>query len=395
MQRESKTHHDWLTVVLKYRHDDLKDAIDDEDRAWRMVKLVFNLDWNKLDLSKLAKGIYRYKSAIAVYHGTVIVGWDKTSVMVQVSGRGLTNVESEYAGGVAAFVDCLRNYSGDWHCTRWDLARDLWNFGSLYSPAHVFRERKKGNLVSRVRFFNADIMSGRAQRPDALIGRKRELLLGSTMYLGKNPFQLRIYNKLAERFEKTGVDFGYSSWYRWELQLNGDKAAHYFNEFLKTGVDLCDVWKLVINANFRFVVDHKIEDDEKNHKDRLATAKWWHELTTIDDKWTKAPVKERLQSPQRTEMFYRKTVSKHAAMRLNYLIAGYVKNGIDGQDARQLALTQFAQELSQTLDDNERWVKENKDLYAWQLERPQESNVLGPLDDFDDSDIDGMADEIF
>ena len=72
-----------------------------------------------------------------------------------------------------------------------------------------------------------------------------------------------------------------------------------------------------------------------------------------------------MQTPAKTQKFYQKVVSKHAAMRLNYLVRGYLKNGVSIDDAKRLAKVVFAQELQRSVDDNQAWVLANENLYDW------------------------------
>ena len=364
--KQTRTIHDWLTVVFDIGANDFSADVSAYEKAYQLMCSVFGIDWFEYDVITLKRGIYEYPHAVGIFQGTVIIGWldDGSSVMVQCSGRGLRNIDAEYVGGLTAFIGCLRTYEGHWHVTRWDIARDLFDCGSRYSPAHVANERAKGNLVSRISYFQPTI-STKVQRPKSLRGRERELLIGSTTYLGRNPFQLRVYNKLNERFVKTGIDFQYSSWYRWELQINGDKANYYFQEWINTGRRIMDAWKLIMKANFRFVVNHDEDVNMHRHANRLATARWWSDLVNIDDHWDHAPALERMQTPAKTQKFYNKVVSKHAAMRLNYLVRGYLKNGVKIDDAKRLARVVFSQELERSVDDNQTWVVANENLYKW------------------------------
>lgn len=367
--KQTRTIQDWLTLVFEL--DDLNFPSDDgsiQFQAHEMIQSIFKFDWNQYDLTLMEHGVYEYSRAIAILQGTIIIGWNEkdynNSFMIQISGRGLRNLDDVYPGGSIAFARCLNNYKGNWHCSRWDLARDFFNWGSRFSPAHIIKERKKGNLVSRATAFH-HTESFDVSRPNQLHGRDRELLIGQTSYIGKSPFQYRCYNKLAERFTKTGIDFQYKNWYRHELQMNNNKAKYYFAEWLNTGRSLSDVWKLIMKANYRFVVNHDTDIDTHRNARRLATARWWSDMTNIDDDWKKAPALERMQTPAKTQKYYEQVVSKHAGMRLNRLLAGYLKNGVAVDDAKKLAQVQFLQELQRSIDDNEKWVVEHNDLYDW------------------------------
>lgn len=369
--KRSNTHHDWLTITMAYQPYQLMSS--DNYEMQKLVKLFliqhFDLNLDMLDTYQLSKGIYEYPSGVACFNGSMIIGFDKQRLMIQLSARGIEALDQYY--GFDKYLDCLRNMTKNdiqFTCTRWDIARDLYNWSSTYSPNRVWKERAKGNLVGRIMYFDPHLASGKAVRPNALKGHDRELYLGSTLYLGKNPFQLRIYNKLAERYAKTKVAFDFKRWTRWEFQLNGDKADYYFKKWFEDDVDLETAWKLIASANFKFVVDHPEKVDKSRNRNKLPAAKWWTRLIDTDDNWPKAPIVIKASTPEAKEKYYKTTVAPNAVMRLNYLTRGYLKNGVSVDDARHLAITAFLNELVGSLRDKETWVHENQALFqgtAW------------------------------
>lgn len=369
--KRSNTHHDWLTVTMTYHA--YQEMSEENDEMKQNVKLFliqhFDLNLDELDTYDLEKGIYEYSYGVACFNGSMIIGFDERRLMIQLSARGIEALDQYY--GFDKYLNCLRNMLNNdiqFTCTRWDIARDLYNWSSTYAPNRVWKERSKGNLVGRIMYFDPHPASGRVVRPSALKGHDKELLLGSTLYLGRNPFQLRIYNKLAERYAKTKVAFDFKRWTRWEFQLNGDKADYYFKKWFDDNVDLETAWKLIASANFKFVVDHDEKVDKSRNRSRLPVAKWWSKLIDTNDNWPKAPVVIKASTPETKQKFYKSTVAPNAVMRLNYLTRGYLKNGVSVEDARHLAMTAFLNELVGSLRDKETWVHNNQALFqgtAW------------------------------
>lgn len=363
--KRSNTHHDWLTVTMSYSPYQTLTTYDPKQSVKLFLIQHFDLNLDSLDTYDMIHGIYNYPSAMACFNGSMIVGFDKQKLMIQLSGRGIEALNDYYS--FDKYLLCLHNLVDNgiqFSCTRWDLARDLFNWSSTYSPTKVWKQRAKGNLVSRTMYFNAEIASGHAVRPNALKGRDRELLLGSTLYLGKSPFQLRIYNKLAERYAKINVDYNFKRWTRWEFQLNGNKADYYFKKWFSEDVDLEEAWKMIASSNFKFVVDHTEKVDKSRNRNKLEIAKWWERLIDTDDNWDKAPSIVNASTVDTKAQFYKTTVAPNAVLRLNYLTRGYLRNGVSVEDARHLAITAFLNELVGSLRDKEDWVRQNKALFS-------------------------------
>lgn len=370
--KSSNTHHDWLTVNIGYQ---VYPVVAEEVDIYGLVKMFlsdyFSISLDDLDIANLKNGIYIFDKAFSFYHGSVIVGYNSKQLMIQISGRGIEAFDEEYFGGLNRFISCLQSLTKNgiaWDCSRWDLARDLFNWSRRYSPETIYKERAKGNLVGRITAFKGPIKSGSVARPSALRGRKRELLLGCTTYLGRNPLQLRIYNKLAERYAKTKVDFNFKRWTRWEFQLNGKKSDYYFKKWLNEKDNsehgLEEAWKKIASANFKFVDDHDEEIDQSRNRNKLEAAKWWNQVIDTPDNWDKAPAIVRNSTPSKKKKFYEHTVAPNAILRLNYLARGYLRNGVSVKDARKLALTAFLNELTSSLRDREEWVQKNKILFS-------------------------------
>lgn len=391
--KKSHTHLDWLTVVIKYRsYQGLTNKDDLLDDLKQFLSRYFGLNFDSLDIFNMKHGIYKFDYAFSFFDGGAIVGYNETKFMLQFSGRGLESLEDYY--GIDRFINYLRlcTLNGiEWTCSRWDLARDLYNWPRTYSPDTVYHERRRGNLVGRVMYYKPVPDSGSVVRPSELRGYERELLLGSTLYLGKNPFQLRIYNKLAERYRKTKVAFDFKRWTRWELQMNSNKADYYFQKWIASGNSLEETWKLIIKANFRFVVNHSASIDKSRNRSKLKTAKWWSRLIDTNDNWDKAPSVIRVNTASSRHRYYKSNVGPHAALRLNTLVRGYLKNGVSVEDARELGKTAFLHELDEMLPDNAVWVNNNRALFSGSAWNDLDSNLTmintetGQIYDFDTS----------
>lgn len=356
----STCHFDWLTVVFPIP--------DPEERHFCTVDgwidgLLDDLYLGDMTWEDLKKGIYTYdlgkssgQSIIVAWNkpkfrdfktGEMIYAPGKNTVMVQMSGEGVETLESilDNRGQVIAdFVRVCFDYAG--HFTRVDACTNFFNWSHFYSARYVGEQIEKGCLITRstrVRIIKSFQSSGALPECEEAYQGSQE---GFTTYIGVNPKQLRIYNKLAERSSKINRLYNIHSWSRWEFQLNGDQAETFMTEYKESGYDLVQTWINWLASSYRFI---DMSGKKQVKKSRYPTAKWWKKLVSDANKKIKVRTEKQKPSFEKQKKWIDRQVLPTAAAMYHARFKKYVQNGLTEVDARRLATEKIERDLQESI----------------------------------------------
>lgn len=358
----SIVHFDWLTLVFPIGRDEQarngKTVVDFVDNVLRVLKL------DRLVFMPLAHGLYTYDKAKTAGNNSIIVAWydpikgvlpkGKQTFMVQMSGSGVETLESillneglTVADFIKKAISCGSTFS------RVDPCCNFFNYPKEYSARYIGEEAKKGNLVTRsssVRLVRKFSSQGARDDLDAYQGASE----GYTCYVGKNPKQLRVYNKLAERSEKVNLLYQVKSWSRWEFQLNGLQAQAFMDSYINRDFDLIQTWIDWLTSNYRWIerVGHQAK------RSRYPNASWYDNL--IKTAKEKIKVRSGRQSPtfERQAKWIDTQVLPTFASIYYARLQKYIENGVSYSDARKLAIEKVIADLErQAINERVDWAQ--------------------------------------
>lgn len=367
----STCHFDWLTVVLP-----IPNSL--AERFGRTIQeyvdyLLENLYLGDMTWEDMEHGLYRYERAKACGQ-SIIVAWNiphkvdyltkeniyakgKNTLMIQLSGEGVETLESilENKGAVIAdFVSICLDFYGRF--TRVDACTNFFNYPHFYSARYVNEQIEAGRLITRsttVRSIKSYNSSGALPEGEEAYQGSQE---GFTTYIGVNPKQLRIYNKLSERRMKIDRRYNLRSWSRWEFQLNGVQAQKFIEEYEKSDYDLVQTWINWLASNYRFIDDRGQKKQAK--RDRYPTAKWWDKLVKNATKKIKVRTEKQLPTFERQKSWIDSQVLPTLAAMYQARFKKYKENGVMESDARRMAIKKVEREINETIEGGR--VKESK-----------------------------------
>lgn len=355
----SVVHFDWMTTVLPL-------PVDCGDRYGLLpeeyVKLILkklNLGKGDLVYSPMKNGIYTYDRAMCSGGNSIIVGWyDKVrssdlklpeghdTFMIQISGTGLETIESVLDKRDKTLFDLIKELEAlNASFSRIDACCDFFNYPKEYSARYVAEQAEKGNLITtskRVKIIHSFDSSGAREADlEAYQGSEE----GYTLYIGRNPKQMRVYNKLAERADKVNLLYQVKSWVRWEYQLNGVQAMAFMDALRERDYDLVQTWIDWLVSNYRFIerVGHQAK------RSRYPNATWYDDL--IKTAKEKIMVRSERQKPtfERSEKWIKKQVMPTLATIYFARYNKYIQNGVSEADAERLALEKIKQDIEDEL----------------------------------------------
>lgn len=360
-QEQSNIHYDWITAVLPLSLEEYYQSMYDSIPAY-ISGILLDLGFlPEVQPKPLKHGVYTYDSSAQLFDGTVILGYpdeldqkplftskikediddidkdSKDTLMIQISGRGLDSMNQMLATqgyDINLFIDKVYEHNG-WF-SRIDAALDLYNFPDEYSPLNAYEQAFDGLLVSksrRVRWMHEFASSGAIE--DA--SRYSTAEEGTTLYIGRNPNQLRIYNKKAERDSKVGKRFNIESWYRWEFQLNGHHAMDFMHDVRSYGLE--DAYRARLKMH-RFI---KADDSNRSRCSNQA----WYDRLVNDLTYTITSVSVK-PSFERTVTWFKRQVRGPLAMLYETHVNKYIQNGLSASDAELMALKQLKSDFIDT-----------------------------------------------
>lgn len=358
------THFDWLSFTVPI--PDTETERYGLDRVGYISYVLEDLCFD-LNFEPLKHGIYTYDTGWYSTDNSIIVGYyekehSDDNFLVQLSGQGVETMESilDRRGEVIAdLVKKVMALKGKF--TRVDACTNFFNYPKVYSARYVGEEAEKGNLVSRssrVKIIKSFSSSGSKSNLQAYQGSEE----GYTTYIGSNPKQLRIYNKLAERSSKVGLLYQLKSWSRWEFQLNGKQAEAFISEYQKRNFDLVQTWIDWLAGSYRWIerVGHQAK------RSRYPTARWFDDL--IKTSKDKIHVRTEKQKPtfEQSKAWLNSQVMPILASIYYARYKKYLQNGVSDDDAKMLAFRHLQDDIEdQVLAQNvnmlrvESWLKEN------------------------------------
>lgn len=371
-------HYDWLTAVMFIEATPVQfPSINDY-----IMRVLDELGFDKnLHPVENKQGINHYDKSATLFDGHVIIGYPadldsatpesrdtSSTITIQISGRGLSSMGAMYENrglDIDYFFNTVTAKNG-WF-SRIDVALDLFNYSDEYSPYNAYELTANGQLVShsrRVRWMQEFSSKGMIQN-DSKYSTSKE---GTTFYIGRNPNQLRIYNKKAERASKVGLLFDVDSWYRWEFQVNGSHAEAFTEDIMKLGLE--DAYRAWMRHH-RFV---KLDDSNRS---RCSNLEWYNNLVNhIDYTKTSLAVKPTFQS---SKNWLDNQVAPTLATIFMVKQRAYMRNGLSDEDARVLAWKDIKRDYVDTAIADER--VDISRLEAYDAEHLKEVEVY---DDFDD-----------
>ncbi|MCH4201200.1 MAG: replication initiation factor domain-containing protein [Clostridium tyrobutyricum] len=186
------------------------------------------------------------------------------NILIDMSGQGCRQYE-EYMSRTEGwhwqrFISAILDMKG--RVSRIDLALDIFD-NSTPSVKTLQDYVKRGQLSTKSHSF-MEINSGRT-----LDGK----ITGSTLYVGRSPQILRVYDKKQERLDNADEIVDVKNWVRWELELTGKKAIQVAFH-LSNGYPLNSLFKGILSAHYAFKTQSKGIVDCHN-KSRLPNMKWW------------------------------------------------------------------------------------------------------------------------
>lgn len=371
----AQVHLDWLTAVFPM-YDWLEGSwsglLDYINSRLAMLGLG-DLKWNAM-----INGLYRYPHAMVTASGTIICAYGKQGgygqnddllqdddlFVIQFSGQGLETYDDVLADKNLKLFEILQLMQ-DMGATfsRCDACCDFFNWGKDYSARNCYEEAKQGNLVTnsrRCRYVHEFSSRGADFTDEAFTGAGE----GGTLYVGKNPKQLRIYNKLAERSEKVNLRYKVDNWSRWEFQLNG-KHAEYFMEVYLGTKNLVQTWVDYLNSNFRFIeqVGHQAR------RERYPNATWFDQIVNSAST-DELKVRTEHQKPSLEKSY--KWIEKQVAPTLSKIFEvrkrKYLMNGVTLEDAKKLAVKRLMLDIQSWAPVDGFSADDEGQMGAWLIE---------------------------
>lgn len=246
---------DWVSVTFS-SFQNLEQALE-----------ILQLPIDKFEIKET--GFFGYKKSAK--YGNMLIGWEPVSasqnglgVHVAMSGQACREYERHFKLNMDWSEFFSRVMLQKHKFTRLDIAID--DFKGVMDVAVMYKTAKAGCMTAqRVKFAdNWDhfrIKDGATE--------------GQTLYVGRNNWMFRFYDKKNERLQK-GLELpeNITVWNRYEIQLRGDIAnqaahalayeAYTFGEFAR--------------GFFSAKIDFKIKNKSDSNKSRWKSKKWWVEF---------------------------------------------------------------------------------------------------------------------
>ena len=358
-------HYDWLTAVLPVPSRGERMGL--RVKTWAMnqfKKLGVNFEvWNPMK-----HGLYTYANAQVTARDSIIFAWTEddqegsiADCMLQMSGAGVESLESVLANQGLTLAGFIKRFCDDLdgHFSRVDACANFFNYPKEYSARFVGEQALAGNLITRsssIRVVRRASSRGGKDTDDAYLGTAE----GYTLYVGKSPKQLRVYNKLAERSDKINVRYKLDSWSRWEFQLNGDHAQQFIDEYLNRDCDLPSTWTGFLAGSYRFI--ERVGEQKK--RSRYPTATWFEKI--IDNSVDfRTRIERQMPTFERSEKWLSTQVSNTLATVFLTRYKKYLLNGVSEADARKLAINKVMKDIDYRINNDdvnlstvEAWLKE-------------------------------------
>lgn len=342
---------DWLTAVIDVDCDPF--AVEGK------IDYVLNyLHLKRLgNIVPMKHGLYTYGTAFTLSGTQIIIAYDfvsrgKLEIMVQLSGGGVDILQQFLIDdnmSLDDFINAVLEIDG--HFSRVDVATDFINYDFHYSPHFLNEQAKSGHLLTSARTCKY-VHSYDTTGSHYVFGGNPEQE-GTTLYIGKNPKQLRVYNKYAERIAKVGLMYDVSSWYRWEFQFNAPYSQDFIDAY--TGhynYNLAQTWLDYLAGNYRFLYIDLDGAEHQERRKRYANADWWNEIIEC------ATYELRFYCPKdkpnllRATQWIDKQVMPTVASLFSARLKKYRENGLSYDDAHNLALQQVQIEIDNVLQSN-------------------------------------------
>lgn len=363
----SIVHFDWLTVVFPVGQTDADRMGQDLKSYIWSVLADYGLD--SLVYEPLRHGLYLYDNAEATGNNSIIVAWynaddkgnlsnDHCTFCLQMSGAGVETLESVLANVNLTVADFIKSVNDEGATfSRVDACNNFFNYGKEYSAKYIGEQCAKGNLLSRasyVKTISSYDSVGEPKGLESYTGASE----GFTTYIGKNPKQIRIYNKLSERAEKVNLRYQVKSWARWEYQLNGIQAQGFIKNYLDRDCDLVQTWTDWLATNYRFITKHGRGIHRQAKRSRYPDASWYKKI--VKTARTKTVVRTEKQKPtfERETKWINKQVYPTLSSIYQARVEKYCKNGVTYEDARKLALEKVQNDIDAvTLNQRIDWKR--------------------------------------
>lgn len=352
-------HFDWLTVVFPIPQTEAERLGKSVKDYINYVLSDFGLDDMSLKYEELDHGIYSYDKSAVTGNESIILAWyvgekgklrsDKCNFMLQMSGAGVETLESvldNYNLTVADFIKSVTDLGATF--SRVDACNNFFNYNKKYSARYADEQASQGNLVTRassVRRVAKYASSGEKCDLEAYIGASQ----GYTFYIGKNPKQLRIYNKLAERSDKVNLRYQVKSWSRWEFQLNGAQAQGFINNYLQRDCNLAQTWVDWLATNYRFITRRGKGIHHQAKRSRYPNASWYKDIIKTAKEKTIVRTEKQKPTFERSAKWIDKQVMPTLASIYEARVRKYVQNGVQYHDAQKLALKKVKQDIDNQL----------------------------------------------
>lgn len=365
-----EVHFDWATVtfslkdVSKYFGYSLEEARS--EAVW--VDIADELHLDTLVFRERKTGIYNYDRSLSLASGSIIVGFnskiksddkqdfyfgDQNSLMIQASGEGLKTLKAVFDVlpdfGLTEYFKTVRALGG--RATRLDIACDLYNFSHLFSPLFSYRKMRKHEVKTSFRYWkwmaSGSVLDAYDLDDPTRYGSSKE---GTTLYWGRNPKQLRQYNKKAQMMQSKQLDFDCKSWYRWEFQFNEPFADQVLDLYLnkiaaQDKTALQDIFLGVLSDNLNFVVRSKTD----KNRGRWQIAGWFENFLQGSNK---IHLRNEHEKPtlERKQRFLNKSMSNSIKTVLEANAQVYLANGLESsyEDAFKRALNDFVRNMLET-----------------------------------------------
>lgn len=371
-KRSAVVHFDWLTAVLPIPDEQGRNG---ESIDWWVFYLLDKLNVS-YKFEPMKHGLYLYDTASSAAGASIIIAYNKTddrdnSLMIQMSGTGVESLESvlEDKGNVVAdFINQVLELGGTF--SRVDACCNFFNYPIEYSARYAGEEALAGHLVTRsshVKMIRSFHSNGGRNDVEAYQG----IAEGFTTYVGVNPKQLRIYNKLAERSDKLNQRFAVDSWSRWEFQLNGKHAQGFIDAYVDRSFNLVQTWIDWLASNYRWVDTTMVKPQKR--RDRYPNAQWYQDI--IQNLHNEIKVRSEKQKPtlERSENWVKTQVMPSLGNIYYARYLKYVKNGVSSHDAEKLAFKYIQRDIESVVvnDDINRtmvdgWLREQGYDYDWE-----------------------------
>lgn len=358
-------HFDWMTLVFPIGQTD---ADRNGYSVYEFIhKILDDLELGDLIYTRMNNGLYYYDNAEVTGDNSIIVAWYNADgsgklsdahcdFMVQCSGAGIETIEGILQDNgmiMADFVKTACSHKATF--SRVDPCCNFFNYPKEYSARYAGEQAEKGNLVTRASYV-------RTIRKFSAKGGKNDLTAyqganeGFTTYVGKNPKQLRIYNKLAERSDKVNLRYSLKSWSRWEFQLNGVHAQAFMDAYIEGNYDLAQTWVDWLSSNYRWITRKNVAHQAK--RSRYPNAPWFQDI--VDTAKNKIKVRTEKQMPtfEKETKWISKQVMPTASTMYFARVKKYVENGVSEKDAVELAVNKIIKDMEKmAIDQKVDWSK--------------------------------------